>query len=132
MFDGFGCKLDTRGPQYPGLMRRLNAYARERGIHLIFGTYGAGYGMSYQKGPLYEDASYQGTTFINRESYPDGAVYSCLGYNEDKVRKGVNAAELGTCRSNEELNRLKAKELLRHHAEILAQALPTLPRTLAQ
>jgi hypothetical protein len=111
MFDGFGCKLDTRGPEYPGLMRRLNAYARERGIHLIFGTYGAGYGMSYQKGPLYEDASYQGTTFINRESYPDGAVYSCMGYNEDKVRKGVNAAELGTCRSNEELNRLKAKEL---------------------
>src|SRR4029077_4463991 len=48
MFDGFGFKLDARIPEYPALMRRLNQYARERGIHLIFGGYGAGFGMSYQ------------------------------------------------------------------------------------
>jgi hypothetical protein len=109
-FDGFGFALKMRFNGYAELMRRLNQYARERGIALVHGGYGAGYGMSYQKGPLYENSKYLGTVFHNRTHYPDGPVYSCMGYPSDKVRSGVNPGELGTCRCNEALTKLKMKE----------------------
>ena len=109
IFDGFGWSLDQRFPEYAGLMRRLNAYARERGISLLFGGYGASYGMSYQTGPLYEEGAYLGKVFYNRESYPDGEVYSCMGFPEGK--SGVDPSQLGSCRANDDLNRLKAEEL---------------------
>ena len=112
ILDGFGWGLEKRAPEYPGVMRRLNAHARERGISLCFGGYGAGYGMEYQLGPLYEDAAYLGEVFKNREHYPDGPTYQCTGETRGKaIRKGVDTRILGTCRSNEELNRLKAREL---------------------
>jgi len=111
MFDGFGFGLVERFPAYPALMRRLNRHARARGIRLIFGGYGSGFGMAYQKGPLFEDARYFGTVFRNRSHYPDGPEYRCLGYHADKVRQGIDAATLGTCRSNDSLNGLKAAEL---------------------
>ena len=38
-------------------MRRLNAYARARGIHLYFGGYGASYGMAYEPVVMYENGS---------------------------------------------------------------------------
>ncbi|MCK6474425.1 MAG: glycoside hydrolase family 20 zincin-like fold domain-containing protein [Planctomycetes bacterium] len=111
MFDGFGFGLKERRADYPGMMRRLNRYARERGIRLIHGLYGAGFGMEYQMGPLYEDARYLGTVFRNRVAYPDGALYSCLGYPEHRVKAGVDAGTMGTCRSNDAMNALKAEEL---------------------
>lgn len=109
VFDGFGFGLGERFGEYPSLMRRLNSFARERGIHLVFGGYGAGFGMAYQPGPLYEDAPYLGTVFRNRDSYPDGRVYACMGY--PRTRDGLEPGEFGMCRSNDSLNRLKAEEL---------------------
>ena len=109
MFDGFGWGLKERFPEYPALMRRLNRYARARGMHLEFGGYGASYGMAYQTGPLYEEGAYLGKVFENRDRYPDGQIYRCMGF--PRGRKGVDPATLGSCRSNEELNRLKAEEL---------------------
>ena len=109
VFDGFGFGLAGRPAGYAAMMQRLNSYARERGIHLVFGGYGSGYGMAYQPGPLYEDAAYHGTAFLNRASYPDGATYACMGY--PRTRAGIEPGIYGTCRSNEPLNRLKADEL---------------------
>lgn len=108
-FDGFGWGLEQRFQGYSKMMRSLNAYARARGIHLIFGGYGAGYGMAYQTGPLYEAAPYLGKIFENRVSYPDGSIYQCMGFPRSKA--GVDPSTLGTCRANEELNHLKAEEL---------------------
>ena len=108
-FDGFGWGLERRFKGYGELMRDVNKYARARGIHLVFGGYGAGYGFSYQKGPLYEEAPYLDKAFENRESYPYGPTYQCMGFPES--RSGVDPSTLGTCRGNEELNRLKAEEL---------------------
>lgn len=107
--DGFGWGLVERFPGYAALMRDLNRYARERGIHLEFGGYGASYGITYQTGPIYEEGAYLGKVFKNRESYPDGPVYQCMGFTRGK--KGVDASILGSCRSNESLNRLKGEEL---------------------
>jgi hypothetical protein len=109
VFDGFGFGLAQRFPEYPAMMRRLNRYARERGIRLVFGGYGAGYGIAYQPGPLYEEAGLQGTVWLNRAHYPDGPTYKCLGY--PRTRAGLEPGLFGTCRSNEDLNRLKAEEL---------------------
>lgn len=112
LFDGFGCGLTDRPAEYAPVVRRISQYARQRGIHLVFGSYGAGYGMAFQKGPLYEDARYLGRVFENREHYPDGPVYPCTGETRARaVRKGVDTRILGTCRGNDELNRLKAEEL---------------------
>jgi hypothetical protein len=108
-FDGFGWGLDRRFAGYAELMRGLNQYARARGISLVFGGYGAGYGFAYQTGPLYEEAPYLGKVFENRESYPSGPIYQCMGFPESKA--GVDPSTLGTCRGNDELNRLKAEEL---------------------
>jgi hypothetical protein len=109
VFDGFGWGLGQRFAGYGDLMRSLNQYARARGIHLVFGGYGASYGMSYQTGPLYESTSYLGEVFKNRESYPDGPTYECMGYQ--RAKKGVNPRILGSCRANDELNKLKGEEL---------------------
>jgi hypothetical protein len=112
LFDGFGWGLQQRPAEYPAVVRRLTQYARQRGVHLSFGGYGAGYGMAFQKGPLYEDAQYLGRVFRNQAHYPDGPVYQCTGETRaHAVRKGVDPRVLGTCRSNDALNRLKAQEL---------------------
>jgi len=109
VFDGFGWGLKQRFAGYGPLMRSLNQYARARGIYLVFGGYGASYGMTYQTGPLYESTSYLGEVFKNRESYPDGPTYECMGYS--RAKKGVNPRIQGSCRANDELNKLKADEL---------------------
>jgi Glycosyl hydrolase family 20, domain 2 len=92
-FDGFGWGLKQRFDGYGELMRSINQYARARGIHLEFGGYGARYGI------VDAGMSYLGEPWKNRESYPDGSTYQCMG------------SEMGTCRANEHLNRLKADEL---------------------
>ena len=109
LMDGFGWGLEQRFKGYADLMRRLNRYARARGIHLYYGGYGASYGLAYQGGPLYEDAPYLGKLFENRESYPDGAKYQCMGFTYGD--RGVDPSVLGSCRANEELNKQKAAEL---------------------
>ena len=104
-FDGFGWTLE---PEYAALMRSINRYARERGIHLFFGGYGAGYGLGTYQG-FFNTPAYRGKLFYNRRSYPDGEIYSCIGMAHENER--FPPRTLGTCRSNEELNRLKQEEL---------------------
>ena len=109
VFDGFGWGLKERFAGYGELMRSLNQYARARGIHLLYGGYGASYGITYQTGPLYEAQSYLGQVFQNRESYPNGPTYECMGF--PRAKKGVNPRILGSCRANDDLNKLKGDEL---------------------
>ncbi len=92
-FDGFGWGLKQRFGGYGDLMRGLNQYARARGIHLEFGGYGARYGI------VDAGMSYLGEAWKNRDSYPNGPTYQCMG------------SEMGTCRANDHLNHLKAEEL---------------------
>lgn len=104
-FDGFG--WDTqRTPEYAGLMRECNRYARARGIRLTFAGYGGGYGTSYQQSELYR-CGYQGQVFHNRRPWPDGAEYDCIGCDVPQSRS------LGTCASNEGLQAAKIADLRR-------------------
>ena len=109
VFDGFGWGLKQRFPGYGELMRSLNRYARDRGIRLLYGGYGASYGIAYQSGPLYEAGGYMGRVFKNRKSYPGGPIYECMGF--PTARNNVDTRTLGSCRGNDELNRLKGEEL---------------------
>ncbi|MDA2931502.1 glycoside hydrolase family 20 zincin-like fold domain-containing protein, partial [Acidobacteria bacterium AH-259-O06] len=104
-FDGFGWTME---PKYADLMRSLNQYARQRGIHLFFGGYGSGYGLGTYQG-FFNSPAYRGRLFYNRRSYPDGEIYSCIGIARQNER--FPPRTLGTCRSNEELNQLKQEEL---------------------
>ncbi len=110
LMDGFGFGVSKRPPFYRGLMLRLNRYARARGFSLYFGGYGASYGMAYEPVVMYErGVAFKGEVHRNRRSYPDGEVYRCMGF--PKARKGYEPAELGSCRSNDQLNARKAAEL---------------------
>ena len=118
-FEGFGWRLD-RVPGYNAMIKELAVYARQRGIRLVHGGYGAGYALgTYQffGGTRVGGApSYEGKIFYNRRSYPSGATYTCIGHPfEDERHFGQLPPNftrtLGTCRSNEMLNRLKADEL---------------------
>jgi len=97
-------------PGFAAMMRDLNAYARDRGIKMVTGGYGASYGIAYQSGPLYEEAPYLGKIFKNRDSYPNGAIYQCMGFSRSKD-PSIDTRTLGSCRGNEVLNDLKAEEL---------------------
>jgi hypothetical protein len=92
VLDGFGWGLKQRFDGYGRLMRSLNQYARARGIHLLYGGYGARYALA-------DRGEYSGQAWKNQVSYPNGPTYQCMGSN------------MGTCRANEQLNRLKAEEL---------------------
>ena len=98
-FDGYGWNSE-KFPGYSGMMRQLNAYARDRGIKLVF----AGYGANYNERAIRPEHNI-GKVWYNRDSYPFGNVYACFGENNPRRQT------LGTCRGNEELNRLKAKEM---------------------
>lgn len=112
-FDGFGLNLD-RFKDYVEVMRFANDEAYARGITLITGCYGMSYG---QQG---FGNTYQGKAYLNRKGYPDGEVYSCIGYfDKNKVKAddsletriaSVFAREHGSCLSNDELFEIKAKE----------------------
>ena len=98
-FDGFGWHSE-KFPGYSSLMRELNQYARERGIKLLF----AGYGANTQPSAIRPERNI-GTVWKNQDSYPHGGTYPCFGHED------IPGPYLGTCRANEELNRLKAKEM---------------------
>ncbi|MDA2926122.1 glycoside hydrolase family 20 zincin-like fold domain-containing protein, partial [Acidobacteria bacterium AH-259-G07] len=106
-FDGFGWNAE-KFPGYSTMMRELNRYARDRGIKLLF----AGYGANYNPRAIRPEHNI-GKVWYNRDQYPDGNVYACFG---ETTRGGVlwddpRRGTLGTCRGNEELNRLKAAEM---------------------
>ena len=122
LVDGFGFAVAKRPAFYAPLWLRLNQYARARGIHLIHGGYGASYGMAYEPVVMYETgAGFKGTVFENRRGYPDGEVYRCMGF--PKSRRGYDPATLGSCRSNDALNHLKAAELREYVAALEPGAL---------
>ncbi|MBE7034146.1 MAG: hypothetical protein E7406_07985 [Ruminococcaceae bacterium] len=115
--DAFGLSTE-RFPEYSDIMRFANDEGRKRGIKVYTGAYLMGYG---QQGT----GTFQGKTYLNRKSYPDGEVYECLGsymaYNvKDWVKKiadystrrtTVEAREHGTCLSNDALLDLKVEEM---------------------
>ena len=99
IFDGFGWNPE-RFPGYGALARRCARYARERGIKLLVGGYGAGYGAGDR---------YDGHIFRNRRSYPDGELYDCCRFvGRDR------SSTFGTCISNDALTALKQEELRRY------------------
>ena len=106
---GFGWGADFF-PGFAEMMQELNQYARDRGIKMVTGGYGASYGIAYQSGPLYEEAPYLGKVFKNRVAYPDGKIYQCMGFSDSKDPL-IDTRTLGSCRANEELNAQKAAEL---------------------
>lgn len=97
-FDGYGWNRE-KFPGYSRMMRKLNSYARARGIKLLFAGYGANYGS------IVRPEHNVGKVWYNRDRYPDGTIYSCFG--ENRPGRGI----VGTCRGNEALNRLKAAEM---------------------
>lgn len=103
-------------PGFAAMMKNLNGYARDRGIRMVTGGYGASYGIAYQSGPLYEEAPYLGKVFRNQESYPSGKLYQCMGFSYSKD-PSIDTRTLGSCRANEALNALKADELRQYVAK---------------
>lgn len=101
IMDGVGWDPD-RFPGYAAMMRRLNRYARLRGIHLLYVGYGSGYGAGCTSGDI----------FRNRECYPDGPVYRCCG-SPDNPETNLSRT-MGTCLSNLQLLRLKQEQLERY------------------
>ncbi len=111
-FEGF--QWFTDADKYPGYtldMQRLNAYARERNVRLVFGGHVIGYGG-------YPGHTLEGTRGLggyNRRSYPEGEIYECgrasQAFDPESPVTTSNATRNGTCRSNEALNALKAEEL---------------------
>ncbi len=97
-FDGYGWNRE-KFPGYSRMMRKLNSYARARGIKLLFAGYGANYGS------IVRPEHNVGKIWYNRDRYPDGTIYSCFG--ENRPGRGI----VGTCRGNEALNRHKAAEM---------------------
>ena len=98
LVDGFGWDAE-RFPGYGAMMRRLNAYARGLGIHLMYSGYGSSYGAG---------SACCGRIFRNRHSYPRGKTYACCGH---PTRGRGKSRFMGTCLSNDALMRLKQKEL---------------------
>ena len=103
-------------PGFAAMMKDLNGYARDRGIKMVTGGYGASYGIAYQSGPLYEEAPYLGKVFKNQESYPSGKLYQCMGFSYSKD-PSIDTRTLGSCRANDDLNALKADELRQYVAK---------------
>ncbi len=111
-FDGLGWDA-MRTPGYAALMRDLNTYARDRGILLMAGGCGGGYGPTYQV-QFQKQGKYWGRAFYNQRRYPAGAVYLCQGNPLYERRPGFSpglSRSMGTCLSNAALRALKLKEL---------------------
>jgi Glycosyl hydrolase family 20, domain 2 len=103
-FEGFAWNSE-KIPGYAQMMREFNAYARDRGIKLIFG----GYGANYESDKILPERNI-GKIWYNREKYPHGPTYPCFGEaGEGKPEHPY----LGTCRANDELNKLKAEEMIK-------------------
>ena len=89
IFDGFGWDVAVF-PEYASLMKELNREARLRGISLMHT--GQSSGFCFRRN-MTDTRIYRGEVLENREHYPDGEKYRCIG--EDIYA--------GTCLSNREL-----------------------------
>ncbi|MBT9150113.1 MAG: hypothetical protein DDT40_00279 [candidate division WS2 bacterium] len=108
-FDGYGWGTN-RFPGYAEMMRELNRCAQERGIKLVFGGCGGGYGFTYQN-EFWKQGKYWGKVFFNRHTYPGGKPYQCMGRYETLYNNNMDTRVLGTCLSNKRLRELKIVEL---------------------
>lgn len=105
--DAFGFKTE-RFAGYDALMTRISKYAATRGIRIMNGGYGMGYGQSASH-------LFMGKVFRNRYPYPDGELYDCLGSCE-RDRPDMPISEMlgrsfGTCISNDALTDDKVAEI---------------------
>ncbi len=116
IFDGIGWDVD-RFAEYGELMQACNREARLRGIHLMHTGYGSFYGLGFS------GDRYKGKVFMNRTSYPDGDIYSCIGAKVDDEDARAWGRCSGTCLSNETLMKLKQEELARFVTEVEPGAL---------
>jgi len=110
-FDGFGWNTE-RFPGYAELMRGCTRAARRRGIRLVFGGYGGGYGTSYQQSEIYR-CGYFGQTFVNHRPWPEGPEYACRG-----MGRIAESRRYGTCLSNAGLAAAKIDEMRRFVAAV--------------
>ncbi|MBS1370321.1 MAG: glycoside hydrolase family 20 zincin-like fold domain-containing protein [Lentisphaeria bacterium] len=105
-FEGFSWERD-KFPGYARRMRELNRYGALRNVALEYGGHGIGVGG---RNPEFSDVVncgfVRGLGGLNRRSYPAGELYRCMGKAADHPTR-FN----GSCRSNAELNRLKALDL---------------------
>ena len=106
--DAFGFGLD-RFPGYAAFMRELADYARVRCVRLMAGGYGMGYGQS-----AHGDHVFMGRVFRNRQPYPDGDLYDCIGtcgHDERQDPGTLQGRSYGTCLSNDALTDDKIGEI---------------------
>lgn len=109
-FDGWGADTE-RTPHYKGLMRELCKEARKRGIHLIFGAYTMGYGLS-----AHAFGKHFGKVYKNTKGVLEQEEYECLGtYKKDPYDQSmepfITGRTYGTCLSNKALMKEKLEEL---------------------
>lgn len=89
IFDGLG--WDTQVfPEYASLMKDLNREAQVRGISLVHTGQSSGFCLSRN---MIDPNIYRGEVLQNRDHYPDGDKYECIGGD----------IYSGTCLSNDEL-----------------------------
>ena len=105
--DAFGFRTE-RFPGYDATMREISEYGRIRGVRMMAGGYGMGYGLSALGN------FYMGKVFYNRYPYPDGELYPCIGRcgnSEDDPIESLGGREYGTCLSNDDLTADKISEI---------------------
>lgn len=105
--DAFGFGLD-RFSGYNDMMADISKYASARGIKIMAGGYGMGYGQSASH-------HFSGKVFRNRYPYPDGELYDCIGTclrdEEDTPIEKLQGRSFGTCLSNTALTDDKIAEI---------------------
>ena len=85
-------------------MRKLNDYARQRGVHLIFGGYGIGHGGWGEQAYIGEAHAFlPGFGHRFKQDYP------CSQNNPNDASTAYN----GTCRGNDELRQMKLEDAVR-------------------
>ena len=105
--DAFGFRTE-RFPGYDKAMKEISDYGRVRGVYMMVGGYGMGYGLS-ALGDLH-----MGKVFRNRFPYPDGDIYECIGrcgYDENEPVENLTGRTYGTCLSNDDLTDDKIAEI---------------------
>ncbi|MBR6748713.1 MAG: hypothetical protein IKM07_07215 [Clostridia bacterium] len=106
-FDAFGFRSE-RFPGYNDAIHALSEYARVRGVYLMSGGYGMGYGQAAHGSNVF-----MGKVYRNRWPYPDGELYDCIGTYEPfmKTPEEAKGRSYGTCLSNTALTDDKIEEL---------------------
>lgn len=112
MYADFGVECsDQRFQGYSETLRSLTDYARVRGVYFMVGAYAMGYGQS-----AFGKNAFFGRVFRNRDPYPDGELYDCIGnfnvrYHKMKTIEDMKGRSYGTCLSNTALTDDKVSEL---------------------